>query len=197
MSIRLATHKDIPDLARIHSESLPDDFLPSLGEDFLEKVYYPAALASSNAVTLVIEVNRSVVGFVTVAHDSDHFTRDVLHGRYPLFAFYALKAALCHPSHILKSVDVLNAALFSRPDPIPGEIVFIAVQASWRRNGFGRKLVGAAMEYLFTKGVSSCRTKTLLENMGVIRMYEEMGWQTRNTIKLIGKRYVILVCPDS
>ena len=36
-------------------EFLPDDFLPSLGLDFLERVYYHAALVSKHAQTLVVE----------------------------------------------------------------------------------------------------------------------------------------------
>jgi hypothetical protein len=77
-TIRKANVQDISLVAQIHFKSLPDDFFPSLGLDFLETVYYPASLKSEHAATLVTEAQDEVSGFVTVATDSSLYNRDIL-----------------------------------------------------------------------------------------------------------------------
>jgi ribosomal protein S18 acetylase RimI-like enzyme len=191
--ITLASSAQAAALARIHFESLPDDYLPSLGQDFLEKEYYPAALQSTVAATYVALVGQHVAGFVTVAFDSPAFTREFMQGRMGKMAYYAIRATLRNPAHLLQSAQVFLSAAGSKPDPIPAEIVFIAVDAAYRNRGIGKQLVVQSLEYLHTQGVPQCRTKTLAQNMGVIAMYERLGWRVRNRFRFIGREYVILV----
>jgi ribosomal protein S18 acetylase RimI-like enzyme len=179
----------------MHFQALPDDFLPSLGLDFLESVYYPAAFSSPFGVNLVaIDASRPV-GFVTVAHDTRGFSRDVL--RRKLFAIvrYALMAAWRDPRHLAASFEVLWSVLRSGPDPVNGEIVLIAVDRAARGAGVGRALVRASLTYLAEHHVSQCRTKTLAGNTGVISMYEGLGWHVRDRFSLIGRDYVTIVSP--
>ena len=91
--IRPAAASDIPRVARLHLEALPDYFLPSLGLDFLARVYYPAAFASPFGSTLVAASASDAVGFVTIAHDTDRFTGDVLRQKVVNIAISALRAA--------------------------------------------------------------------------------------------------------
>lgn len=195
--IRVAQLEHLAAVAAIHVHALPDDFLPSLGLDFLQRVYYPAAFRSPHAATLIAMVNGSPVGFVTIAHDSDRFTRDILRGRLFQLAAYALRAALRDPRHVRKSLEVLWSTLSSKPDPVKGEIVFIAVSQTQRGQGVGKKLVVAALDYLCRKEVRFCRTKTLAQNVGVIKMYEKMDWHVRDHRRLIGHEYVTIVSPPT
>jgi len=188
-----STSKDITALARIHHTALPDDFLPSLGRDFLENVYYPAALKSGNAITLAARARGEPVGFVTIAHYSSQYTRDVLRWAWIRMGLYALKAFLSHPSILWKSLEVLQSALFSKPDPIQSEIVFIAVDPSCHGQGIGTQLVISSLQYLERKSIYECRTKTLAGNRHVIRMYEKIGWHVRDRFRLIGNSYVNIV----
>jgi ribosomal protein S18 acetylase RimI-like enzyme len=183
----------LPDIARIHHSSLSDDFLPSLGLDFLAEVYYPQAIQSDYARTLIALIDEVPVGFVTVAHDSERFTQDVLKGRLIALTKYALRAMLRDPNYVRKCLEVFWSAVGAKPDPIKGEIVFIAVDQAHQGQGIGKQLVKAAADYLCQKGIPSCRTKTLATNRHIIRMYEGMGWQVRNHFHLIGREYVTLV----
>ena len=193
MIIRAATVLDIPCLASIHYQSLPDDFLPSLGQDFLEKIYYPAAIKSPNAVTFVVDENESVCGFVTVACDSGKFSAEILQTHWASVTQYAIRAIIRNPLCLIKCFEVLWSVLFSKPDDVKSEIVFIAVDVKNRNQGLGTKLVTATMEYLKVNNITKCRTKTLEENAGVIAMYEKMGWHVRNRFRLIARDYVIIV----
>ena len=80
-------------------------------------------------------------------------------------------------------------------DPLPGEIVFIAVDPAHHGRGVGPALVGAALAYLKSRGLDACRTKTLAANRRVIRMYERLGWNVRDRFRAIGRDYVTLVSP--
>jgi ribosomal protein S18 acetylase RimI-like enzyme len=185
------------DLARIHRQALSEDFLPSLGADFLERVYYPATFGSTHGANLVAMAGGQPVGFVTIAHDSPAFTRDVVGSNLPALAYYAARAALRRPAHLKLSMEVAWAALFGRPDPLPGEIVLIAVDAAHRGHGTGTALVRSSLEYLRAHGVARCRTKTLAANASVIAMYERLGWHVRDRFRLIGRDYVTIVSPDA
>ncbi len=191
-----STLADISMLARIHHLALPDDFLPSLGCDFLEKVYYPVALRSDYAVTLTARQHGKLVGFSTVAYDSPQYTRAILRDAWTRISLYALRALLAHPSIFWKSIEVLQAALFSKPDPIPSEIVFIAVDPECHRQGIGTQLVVSSLRYLEQIDIHECRTKTLASNSNVIKMYERLGWHVRDEFRLIGNRYVTIVSED-
>jgi ribosomal protein S18 acetylase RimI-like enzyme len=189
---RTAQTEHLSEVAEIHYRSLPDDFLPSLGLDFLERVYYPTAFQSSYATTLVALVDGHPIGFVTVAHDANRFYRDILCRRLFLIVVYALRAALRDLRHLRKTLEVFWSSVAGRPDPIKGEIVFIAVDESHRGRGAGKKLVIAALDYLRQKDVCFCRTKTLAQNVDVIKMYEGMGWRVHDSFRLIGREYVTI-----
>lgn len=182
-------------LAAIHRNALPEDFLPSLGQYFLERVYYPATFRSSHGANFIAVESGRPVGFVTVAHDSPAFTRDVVAGHWPRLAYCAARAAIRRPAHLRLSLAVVGAALFGGADPVPGEIVLIAVEAGHRGRGIGLALVAAALQYLKRHGVARCRTKTLAANASVIAMYIRVGWHLRDRFTLIGRDYVTMVSP--
>jgi len=184
-----------PALARIHQDALPDDFLPSLGLEFLERVYYPATFESSHGANLVALDQGAAVGFVTIAHDTAAFTRDVLRGRLTAMAWSALRAAARRPSRLPACAEVLWSVVSRQSDPVAGEIVLIAVDSAHRGRGLGKALVAAALAHLRGHGADRCRTKTLASNTSVIRMYEQMGWHVRDTFRLIGRDYVTVVGP--
>lgn len=190
--IRRATLADVPDLARIHSTSLPNDFLPSLGLRFLKRLYYPAALQSAHGVTLVADMDGQAIGFLTVAHDSAGFTRDIHRGRYPILAGYAVRRALRNPLHLCLSARVLLSALRGASDPIEAEMVFLGTDPNcpFRRRGMGRQLVQEGLKYLAERGVGLCRTRTLASNTAAINLFTRLGFRVCRQFSSLGKRYV-------
>lgn len=193
--LHTATSNHIDRLAEIHSDSLPNDFLPSLGRDFLVNQYYPAALASPHGLTLVACKENHILGFATVAYDSHSFTLDVLQGRMSAIALHALHSAIRRPSQLLRSAEVFAAALWPRSNLWPGEIVFISVDQAWRGKGIGHLLIRAALEMLSARGITRCRTKTLAANINVVGLYSSLGWEVIDSYTLIGRDYVVLLSP--
>ena len=182
-------------LAEIHAGALPDDFLPSLGRDFLERVYYPAALESPDGAHLTAVADGATLGFVCIAHDAGRFTSGVIRERLGPAAFYACRAIARRPARLRSVLEIAWSVVAGAPDTIRGEIVFIAIDPAYHGRGIGSALVSAAMEHLKSRGVDRCRTKTLASNDGVIRMYERLGWSIRDRFAFIGRRYVTIVSP--
>ncbi|HWI17104.1 MAG TPA: GNAT family N-acetyltransferase [Vicinamibacterales bacterium] len=196
IDVRPAAPAEAEAIARIHSEALPADFLPSLGRDFLARVHYPATFASPYGVNLVaVSAESTPIGFVTVAHDAARFSGDVMRRGLLSIAWYVLRATLRDPRHLRLSAEVLWSVLTGRPDPVNGEIFLIAVDRAWQGKGAGQALVRASLAYLSEHGVDRCRTKTLASNDHVIRMYERLGWAVRDRFSLIGRSYVTIVSP--
>jgi len=193
--VRRATVTELGELASIHANALPDDFMPSLGLDYLESVHYPAAQASSHGHNLVALDADRPIGFVTIAHDAAAFSGDVTRAVVGQIARYAMRAALRDPRHVKMTAEVAWSVLHGKPDPVRGEIFLIAVDARWRGRGVGQRLVRASLDYLAGKAVDRCRTKTLASNAGVIAMYQKLGWSVRDRFSLIGREYVTLLSP--
>ena len=172
-------HEWLSDLSRIHSDSLPGDFLPSLGESFLKDLYYPSVFQSRNAITLVALIDDCPVGFVTVSNNSRALTREVVSGNYLRLSLYAFAAAIAHWGKMKQCCEVIWSALLAKPDRIKSEIVFIAVSEEYRNRGIGTALVNEALRWLKKKEALPCRTKTRADNARVIAMYQRMGWRIR------------------
>ena len=183
------------ELAAIHARALPGDFLPQLGTGFLEHTYYPAALESPHGVHIMAVTGSHPIGFVCVAHDADRFTGGVIRSRLVQVAWSACRAVLRRPSRVRMMFEMAWSVVTGRPDAVPGEIVFIAVDPGHQGRGIGSALVEAAVRYLGTRRVSACRTKTLATNHGGIRMYERFGWHVRDRFRVIGRDYVTIVSP--
>jgi len=192
--IEPARRSQIARLAQLHHDALPNDFLPSLGQDFLESVYYPAALNSAHGITLVATVADAPVGFVTVAHDADRFMGGVIRQACISTSYYIARGIVRRPRMFVEVLG-LTRTMAGPPDEVRGEIAFIAVDASQRGGGIGTALVRSALDYLAERQVSRCRTKTLAANAGVIDMYRRLGWNVRDRFWLIGHEYATVVSP--
>ena len=73
----------IQDVAKIHFDSLPEDFLPRLGLDFLVNTFYPAVLSSNlGEVFIAIDSFDKPDGFVLVTSRSNDFLGSLLTSRF-------------------------------------------------------------------------------------------------------------------
>ena len=188
-----ATDAHIPQVVTIHCASLPGDFLPQLGANFLQKTFYPAVIASNQA-KLFIESNPEgdVAGFIIVTLDSGKFLSRVIKDHFWSFAATGIRSSLRSFKHFKKNVEILYTSLFSKDTHPAGEIYIIAVDESLRGKGIGARLVNAAKDYLQQNGIPAIKIKTLTSNVEWIGYFKKSGWMVVNQYSLIGNSYTVL-----
>ena len=181
----------IAQVAEIHARVLKDDFLPSMGVNFLSQIYYPSCANNPYADVLVAVNGNKVFGFVNIAKDPNQYLRVVIKKNVFLVAYYLLKLLLLKPNRFLEAFFISRSNL-SKPE-VAGEIAFIAVDPRKQSKGVGTKLIEAANDIFFNMGLKCAFTKTLLKNQKVIQMYNNFGARIVEQFNILNKTYVYLL----
>jgi len=176
-------------VAALHCDALRDDFLPSLGIDYLEKGYYKASIENPCGKVFVAEINGEIVGFINVSINSRKYLRSVWGKKTRLLLTAILRLFATRPIRFFEGIAISLAKV---PVHRGGEIVFIAVDPAHQKQGIGKMLVEAAHRYFLAAGVHFVFTKTLESNKQVIRMYQRFGAETAGKLKILKKEYLYL-----
>lgn len=188
-----AAEDHIPQIVNIHCASLPDDFLPQLGRDFLEKTFYPAVIACERAALLIDRDQRGIAcGFIIVTQDSGQFLSQIIRTHLWSFVLTGIRSSLRSWGHFRRNVQILFSSVFGKDTHPAGEIYIIAVNASMRGKGIGARLVNAAEEYLRQNGIAAIKIKTLTSNEDWIGFFKKAGWDVIDQFRLIGNAYTVL-----
>jgi ribosomal protein S18 acetylase RimI-like enzyme len=188
-----ANEDHIAQIVNIHCASLPDDFLPQLGRDFLEKTFYPAVIASDLAALLIdCDQSGNAFGFIIVTQDSSEFFSQMIKNNLWSFALTGMRSSLRSWGHFRRNIQILISSVFGKETDPGGEIYIIAVDEAMRGKGIGAKLVSAAEDYLRQMGIAAIRIKTLTSNEGWIGFFKKAGWDMIDQFKLIGNDYTVL-----
>lgn len=179
-------------VAAIHMQSLPDDFLPGLGAEFLQKVFYPAAMRSPYGRVYAAVENGLPLGFVVVTTDSARFFRSIVQKEFWGFVKTGLRTSFTSWKHFLRNSEVLASLFEKSVDEDLGEIYEIAVSPDRQSQGAGKALVARSIEFLKAAGVPGIKIKTRRDNTAWIGFFERSGWHLAQEIHLIGKDYVVL-----
>lgn len=182
----------IAEVAAIHMQSLPDDFLPGLGAEFLQKVFYPAAMRSPYGRVFVAAPEGRPSGFVVVTTDSTRFFRSIVLREFWGFVKTGLRTSFTSWKHFKCNFEVLASLFEKSVDEDLGEIYEIAVSPDRQNQGTGKALVARSIEYLKAAGVPGIKIKTRKDNTSWIGFFLKSGWHLAQEIHLIGKDYVVL-----
>jgi len=184
----------IEDIAKIHFNSLPNDFLPMLGLDFLFNTFYPAILSSTlGKVFLALNEFKEPVGFILVTLKSDEFLKNIIISRFWEFLKVGICSSLNSLNNFKNNVHIILSGILSKNTSDLGEIYIIAVKNSFRGKGIGKLLVKKSIDYLVENELSGIKIKTLASNTEWIKFFYKEGWKLENSFHLIGKEYVNLV----
>ncbi|MDK2979830.1 MAG: hypothetical protein PWQ55_177 [Chloroflexota bacterium] len=183
----------VAQVAQIHMEALPNDFLPGLGFDFLNEVFYPAVMRSTHAAVFVTVADEQPMGFVIVAQDSAQLFSQIVRDNLWQFIRIGLRTSLSSFSQLKKNVQILFSSLRKDEANPYGEIYEIAVRPDQQGRGIGRLLVQASIDYLKQNRLPGISIKTRKDNTAWVQFFLRQGWQLRREFDLIGNRYVILV----
>lgn len=184
-----------PKIAQIHIQSLSDDFLPSLGLNFL-KNFYDGIIGKPAIFGFVyiqknLPAGRQVAGFVIGTTDmNDFFKTAVFSNFFVLSTLLALR--LIQRPALIKYV--LQTFLYPKKDDGPSaELVIIAVSDKFRGKGIGRKLVKALESEMRKRRIKEYKLTVTKRNKGANAFYKALGYFKFAEFNLYDKDWNVLV----
>jgi glycosyltransferase involved in cell wall biosynthesis/ribosomal protein S18 acetylase RimI-like enzyme len=183
LRVRRMRKGDAEGIARLHRESMPEAFLPSLGEGFLRQLYR-ALSVDGNAAAHVAEAGGRVVGFAAGVGSVPRFYRRFLLRRGFLAAVMAIPS-LVRPT-VLRRIRE-TAAYPSGPSSLAGtdaELLAIAVLEQYRGGGVGAELASRVLRDLFAEGAERVRVVVGADNEGANRLYDRLGFDHTGTLSV-------------
>lgn len=178
---RTASAADLPEIARLHRESLPAAFMSRLGERFLRR-FYRALLDDDSSLVLVADQGGAVTGFAAATASMRAFSRR-------FYLRHGVPAALAAGRVLLRSGiprGVLETAKYaSRSDGLPdAEFISIGVARPSRRTGAGRLVALETLAWLEALGVKQVTFFTSTSNDAVSAFLRELGFRPSTLINV-------------
>jgi ribosomal protein S18 acetylase RimI-like enzyme len=196
---------DFDRLAYLHTTSIFHGVLPLLGKRFLAALYLQIA-ETPGAGVWVARQDSVIVGFVAGCRDMPAAFRHILARGWVRLAFKAA-TQLWRPTVWRKVASLALYPIRSRsgernsdgrtegspPEPVEAELLAIAVAASARGGGVGRRLVEAfEHDLLRPSGVKTYIVTTNWEDTASNSFYRRLGFEPRDSFKhhdLVLQRY--------
>ncbi len=179
--IRPAVAGDASGMARLHRDSLPGAFLPSLGERFLRGMYRVLA-DDREAVAFVATDGEKVVGFAAGVTSVRGFYRRFFR-RHGLAAGLAAAPRLVRPKVLRRVIETASYPTGSRSLP-DAELLAIAVAPEARARGVGRELAEEVLGRLAGMGTGDVKVVVGAANEGANRFYGRLGFQPSGQIAI-------------
>ncbi|HEX6207410.1 MAG TPA: GNAT family N-acetyltransferase [Actinomycetota bacterium] len=172
--LRPATSGDAGAMARLHRESMPTAFLPTLGDGFLRQLY-EALISDPQGVALVVEREGRVLGFATgVPSVPRFFRRFALRRGVRAFLSAAPRLASGQVRRRMRETAAYPEASVSLP---PAELLSIAVAPGARAKGVGRALAGGVLTALGRRGATEVKVVVGADDEDANRFYERVGFR--------------------
>ena len=194
--IRRARPSDATSMARLHRESLPTGFLPTLGDAFLRRLYR-AMTRDRYAVAFVADDRGAVVGFAAAVPSVSAFYRAFAR-REGLGALVAAAPRLVRPSVLRRAIETARhpSNMHGLPD---AELLSIAVDTSRRSNGVGRELTDAVARGLGERDVREFKVVVGADNRDANRFYERLGFRRAGRTAVhrdVASEVWVMTCPS-
>jgi len=190
--IREYNVSDLSRVVEIHKTSLPEDFLPSLGSEFLNEIFYPAMSASKNAEIFVASHDDLVIGFAIISLNSSKLFKEIVFYHTLDFFGHFIHSVLFSFTQLRMALGILWSSFFLGGENDFGEIYIIAVDQAFRGCGIGKLLVNKSIEYIKATKLPGIKIKTLKSNRSWISFFEKNNWKRTSEFRIAGKDYVIL-----
>jgi ribosomal protein S18 acetylase RimI-like enzyme len=190
-TVRVATKRDVSEVAALHGAAIGEGFLSTLGERFLSRLY-ARIVTSSRGFLLVADNTRReergrprIAGFVAGSNEvgrlyREFFWRDGI--SVAVSSGLRLVRSLPRVVETLRYGATEDTARAGRPSPGDQrrspevELLALAVDVGARRRGVGAELVEAFMATARAAGSRSARVVVGAENHRAVALYGRAGF---------------------
>ncbi|MGH2727708.1 MAG: glycosyltransferase [Actinomycetota bacterium] len=192
--VRSAREADVPTLARLHRETVPSAFLPTLGDRFM-RLLYRALLRDAAGVAAVVEDDAGrVVAFASGAASVPGFYRRFFR-RYGVIAALAAAPRLVRPRVFRHALETARFPKSAERFP-EAEIFVWGVDRSVRARGLGIAVLDAATAELGRLGAAEARGIVYAENERARKVLIDSGWRIAGEVSVhAGRSSVVVVRP--
>jgi len=179
-------------VAALHAQSLPHDFLPSLGERFLQ-VLHGSMLELGLAWGWGAFEGPRLIGFVSGTDDSEGLFGQVLRRRAPRLVFEVARTLLRRPALLPRTLETLLYPSKEGGGPVRAEMLVLAVAPDQRGSGLGRMLIERFEQTLQARNFQAYKLTVLAKNTAAQRLYERVGFRRERDFVLYGKAWHLYV----
>ncbi len=192
MTIENIREHQLKDIAKIHFNSLPNDFLPLMGEKFLSDVFYKFSFLDENSHCLVDVKNGKCRGFLLLVSESGKFLKTFLINNFKKISVAFIKAALKNPEIIKFAFGLLSSLGKSEEEDNFAEIYIIAIDENARGKGIGDALVRESIRLAKSENSPGIKIKTLKSNNRWVNYFLKNKWRISREISINERCYVLL-----
>jgi ribosomal protein S18 acetylase RimI-like enzyme len=172
--IRKLTSNEAEISAKIHILGLPDDFLASLGYEFLVQLHYLFIIAPS-VIPLGYFKNKKLIGMIICSLNTKKTYQEILLKGFIKLLPHVIKQLFLHPVII----RVVLQALFypnrqTTTENLP-EILVMSVDHNNQRQGIGSNLMSRLKSDLHSLNYNKIRVSTKKVNLKANKFYQKNG----------------------
>lgn len=186
ITLRPGVPADAATLARMHRQTVPTAFLPTLGDRFTALLYRQIAAASDSFLIVAEDAQGRTVGFVAVATSVGGLYRRFLR-RSGMRALIAVAPRLVRPKVIRRALETARYPEQTHALP-PSEILVWSVDPSGRSMGIGAALLDRSLTELARRGIEKTKIVVYAENDRANKVLDSGGWTVATTLNVHGSQ---------
>lgn len=184
--IRNAKASDVVSIVRIHYDELNADFLSSLGEKFLQQLYF-SLIKNKNIYVYVYESNKEIQGFVAGSKDFSNTFKKIIINNFARYSLSIFPQLLQKPYLIKKIIETLFYTKQGGSIAPSAELIALSVMKKCQRQGIGKKLVNV-LEKKFRKGnIKNYKVSVNANYLGANNFYKSLGFKYSHSFNIYGK----------
>lgn len=181
------TIEHAPAIANIHTQALKGDFLPSLGQNFLEVMYH--GLIGKRGIYGFVDIkNNEISGFIVGTKNMNSFFRTAIMSNFLKLSLLLFLQVIRNPAILKKIAETF---LYPKKDQGPkAELVVIAIKKQSQGKGLGKKLV-RSLESQFKKARINKYKLTVYADKKAVQFYEALKFHRIAGFKLYSREWSI------
>lgn len=210
--IRLATFKDLKEVAILHSKCFPDSYATQLGKYNLSNSknlickFYQEFLDSAPELFWVAEADNQIIAFCVgyYMNNDSQINSFVKKNKFNIVMKTLLLLLLLNKPtwkkllfRIVKRKGDLYQVVDHSNDHIQkdyiGDLLSICVNPSYRGRGIAQELMRSFMNSLKNSGMQLCYLSVRSDNIKAIKSYERSGFKLYRVRGTVGQTYMKLL----